>query len=86
MLHLNVDEIKKGVITASAGNHGQAVAMCAEKLNTYAKIVVPTNTPKTKIEKIRRYNVDLITYGEIYDEAEEKAKDLAEEEGLTYIS
>jgi len=86
MLHLNVDEIKKGVITASAGNHGQAVAMCAEKLNTYAKIVVPMNTPKTKIEKIRRYNVDLMTYGEIYDEAEQKAKDLAKKEELTYIS
>lgn len=86
MLNLNSDEIKKGVTTASAGNHGQAVAMCAEKLNTFAKIVVPLNTPQTKIEKILRYDVDLIVYGKVYDEAEQKAKDLAEEEGLTYIS
>jgi len=86
MLHLSTDEMKRGIVTASAGNHAQAVAIGAEKLNLSARIVIPRNTPKIKIDKIRKHNVELILHGDIYDEAEQKAIDLAKEDGLTYIS
>ena len=86
MLHLSAEEKNRGIITASAGNHAQAVALAAKKLNFPAKIVVPRNTPKIKIDKIKEYNVELILYGDIYDDAEEKAKELAKKEGLAYIS
>ena len=86
MLHLSSEEMERGIITASAGNHGQAVAIGAEKLNLAAKIVIPRNTPKVKIDKIRKCNVELVLHGDIYDEAEQKARDLARKDGLTYIS
>lgn len=72
MLHLSTKQMKHGVVTASAGNHAQAVAIAAEKLNIYAKIVIPRNTPKIKIDKIRKHNVELFLYGDIYDEPSKK--------------
>jgi threonine dehydratase len=86
LLHLSAEEKNKGIITASAGNHGQAVAFVAQKLNQYARVVVPTNTPKVKINGIKKYGADLILFGETYDEAERKAKELARKDGCTYIS
>lgn len=86
MLHLSAEEMERGIVTASAGNHAQAVAIGAEKLNLSAKIVIPRNTPKVKIDKIRKHNVELILHGDIYDEAEQKARELARKDGLTYIS
>jgi threonine dehydratase len=86
LLHLNEDEKDKGIITASAGNHGQAVAFAAQKLDHYARVVVPRNTPKVKIEGIRKYGADLVLFGENYDEAERKAKELARKDGCAYIS
>lgn len=86
MLHLSIEEMERGIVTASAGNHAQAVAIGAEKLNLSAKIVIPRNTPKVKIDKIRKRNVELILHGDIYDEAEQKARELARKDGLTYIS
>ena len=85
-LHLSLEEKARGIVTASAGNHGQAVAFAARKLNFPAKIVVPKNTPKIKIGGIKKYGVDLVLFGDIYDEAEQKAKDLAREEGLVFVS
>nr|ADP09477.1 threonine dehydratase [uncultured marine crenarchaeote E48-1C] len=86
MFHLSIEEMKRGVVTASSGNHALAVAIGAEKLNLSAKIVVSKDTPKVKIDKIREHNVELILYGDFYDEAEEKAINLAKKDGLTYIS
>lgn len=86
MLHLTPEEKRKGIITASAGNHGLAVAMVAKELNISSKIIIPETAPKKKIDKIKKYDAELILYGEVYDEAEEKALDLAREEGITYIS
>lgn len=86
ILNLSEKERKRGVIVASSGNHAQAVAVAAEKLKIYAKIIVPKNTPKIKIDKIKKHDVELVLYGEIYDEAEKKALELAKKNGLTYIS
>ncbi|MGD0423353.1 MAG: threonine/serine dehydratase [Candidatus Bathyarchaeia archaeon] len=86
MLHLTEEEKKHGLVTASAGNHAQAVAIGAEKLNLPVKIVVPKTTPTIKLEKIRTHKVEPILHGEIYDEAEKYAITLAKRERLTYIS
>ena len=86
LLHLSAEEKDKGIITASAGNHGQAVAFAAQKLNYPARIVVPITTPKIKIEGIRKYGADLILFGETYDEAELKAKELARRDGCAFVS
>jgi threonine dehydratase len=85
LLHLSAEE-EKGIITASAGNHGQAVAYAARKLNLYARIVVPKTTPKIKIEGIKKYDADLVLFGDTYNEAEQKAKELARKDGCAYIS
>lgn len=86
ILHLSSEEMKQGVITASTGSHALAVAFCANKLNIPAKIIVPKNTPKVKIDNIKKYDVELIIYGDIPDESEQKARTMEKEEGLTYIS
>jgi threonine dehydratase len=86
LLHLNENEKDRGIITASAGNHGEAVAFAAQKLNHYARVVVPRNTPKVKMEGIRKYGADLVLFGENYDEAERKAKALARKDDCAYIS
>jgi threonine dehydratase len=86
LLSLTPEQKARGVITASAGNHGQAVAYGAKKLGFQAKIVVPTHAPQVKVEGIRRFGAELLLYGETYDEAEKKAKELAVQEGKLYIS
>ena len=86
LLSLSAEEKAKGVITASAGNHGQAVAYGSQKLGFQTKIVVPTHAPQVKVEGIRKFGAELLLYGETYDEAEKKAKQLAAQEGKLYIS
>jgi threonine dehydratase len=86
LLHLTQREKRLGIITASAGNHGQAVAYAAKKLGFSARIVVPTNTPHVKVEGIRRWGADLVLFGDCYDEAEAHAKMLAKKDGCAYIS
>jgi threonine dehydratase len=86
LLNLTSDEKAKGVVTASAGNHGQAVAFGAKELGFRAKIVVPTNTPKVKVDGIRQFGGELVLYGATYPETERKAKEFAQVEGRLYIS
>jgi len=86
LLNLTSEEKARGVITASAGNHGQAVAFGGKELGFKAKIVVPTNTPKVKVDGIKQYGAELVLYGATYPEAERKAKELAQIEGRLYIS
>ena len=86
LLHLSQQEKSRGVITASAGNHGKAVAFGAQKLGFKAKVVVPTSTPTIKIDGIKQYGAELLVYGETYTDAERKAKELSQIEGSLYIS
>ena len=86
LLNLTSEDKARGVVTASAGNHGQAVAFGAKELGFKAKIVVPTNTPKIKVEGIRQYGAELLLYGDTYPESERKAKEIAQAEGQLYIS
>ena len=68
------------------GDAGQGVAYAAKKLGLPAKIVVPTTTPHIKIKGIKKYGVDLVLFGDDYDEAEHYAKNFARDNGCAYIS
>ena len=76
---------EKGLITASAGNHAQGVAYAAKAYGCHAVIVMPTTTPLIKVERTRSYGAEVVLYGEVFDESQAKALELAEEKGYTYI-
>ena len=76
---------KKGLITASAGNHAQVVAFAAKKYGVKATVVMPTTTPLIKVNRTKGYGAEVVLYGDVYDEACEYALKLAEEKGLTFV-
>jgi threonine dehydratase len=86
LARLTEAERRRGVLTVSAGNHGLAVAHCAEALRLDARIVVPRTASRAKVEAIRRYPVTLIECGETYDEAERAARRLESESGAIFVS
>ena len=78
----------KGVVTCSAGNHAQGVAMSASKLNINAIIVMPIATPSIKVNAVRRFGGPTVTvklHGQNYDEAAAEAKRLEVEMGLALV-
>ena len=79
------EERAKGIITASAGNHAQGVAYAAKEFGCKATIVMPTVTPLIKVNRTKAYGAEVILYGDVYDDACMKAKELAEETGMTFI-
>lgn len=82
---LTEEERQKGLITASAGNHAQGVAYAAKCFGVKATIVMPTTTPLIKVNRTKGYGADVVLYGDVYDEACNKAYELAEEHGYTFI-
>jgi len=82
---LSDEELKKGVIAASAGNHAQGVALAASKLGIDATIVMPRTTPGIKVESVRNYGASIILHGDAYDEAYTHALELVEQKGMTFI-
>ncbi|MDO8680756.1 MAG: pyridoxal-phosphate dependent enzyme [Acidobacteriota bacterium] len=74
------------VVTASAGNHGRALALAAEKLGLSCVVFTPATAPETKKNAIRRHGAVLHGDCEDYDTAETQAREFAESEGATYIS
>jgi threonine dehydratase len=85
MVSLPADQRARGVITASAGNHAQGVALAAQKMGIPALIVMPKTTPEIKVAAVRRLGADILLHGNTYDEASEYAYKLADERQLTYI-
>ncbi|GAC1313301.1 MAG: threonine ammonia-lyase [Chloroflexota bacterium] len=75
----------RGVVTASAGNHGQGVALAAKLLDCPATVVLPTGAPLAKISAIQRHGAEVVLQGAAYDAAHEHAVRLAEERGLAYV-
>ena len=79
---MSEEERKKGLITASAGNHAQGVAYAAKKYGVKATVVMPTTTPLIKVNRTKGYGAEVVLYGNVYDEACEYALKLAKEQGL----
>ena len=82
---LTEEERQRGLITASAGNHAQGVAYAAQCYGVKAVIVMPTTTPLIKVERTKAYGAEVVLYGDVYDQAGEKAYELAAEHGYTFI-
>ena len=82
---LTEEERQRGLITASAGNHAQGVAYAAQCYGVKAVIVMPTTTPLIKVERTKAYGAEVVLYGDVYDQACEKAYELAAEHGYTCI-
>lgn len=82
---LTPEQRRKGLITASAGNHAQGVALAAQMQKLKAVIVMPTTTPLVKVNNTKSYGATVILYGENYDEAYAHAQQLADEKGYTFV-
>lgn len=82
---LTPEELSRGIITASAGNHAQGVAFAATRAGAKSIVVMPTTTPLIKVERTKGYGAEVVLHGDVYDEACEYAMHLAETEGYTFI-
>ena len=78
-------EREAGVVTASAGNHAQGVALAASRSNVDATIVMPKHAAISKIEATRGYGAEVIRHGVDYSEAQARAREIQREEGRTYV-
>src|SRR5579872_6461499 len=83
--HLSPEQRQRGVICSSAGNHAQGVALAAGVYKMKAVVVMASNATPSKVEATRAYGAEVVQHGTIWDEANEKARQLTEERGLTYI-
>jgi len=66
MAHLSPEQLARGVICASAGNHAQGVAMSARRLGTRAVVVMPTTTPQVKVDAVKTLGAEVVLHGESY--------------------
>lgn len=82
---LSTEELEKGIITSSAGNHAQGVAFSAQRMGIKATIIMPNITPLLKVDATKSYGVDVVLHGDVYDESYGYACQLAKEEGYTFI-
>jgi len=78
-------QLERGVITASAGNHAQGVALSGKKLGIRAIIVMPETTPDIKIQAVKRLGGEVVLHGDSFDIANKYAIQRASEEGMTFI-
>ena len=82
---LTEEEKKRGLITASAGNHAQGVAYAARMAGIKATIVMPTTTPLIKVNRTKSYGAEVVLHGNVFDESCEYACRLAQEHGYTFV-
>ncbi len=85
MAQLTPAQLKRGVITASAGNHAQGVALAAQKLGCKAVIVVPTTTPQIKLQAIASRGAKVVLHGDTYSDAYAHALALEQKYKLTFV-
>jgi threonine dehydratase len=83
--YLTPEQKSRGVICSSAGNHAQGVALAAKIHGIHAVVCMAENATPSKIEATRGYGAEVVLHGTIWDEANEKAKQLVAERGYTYI-
>ena len=82
---LSEEEKKKGVVACSAGNHSQGVALAAQRAGLNAVICIPEGAPISKVEATRSYGAEVVLVPGVYDDAYEKALQIASETGRTLI-
>ncbi|MCH7659606.1 MAG: threonine ammonia-lyase [Euryarchaeota archaeon] len=82
---LSEDEKEAGVVTASAGNHAQGVALAATRVGVDAIIVMPEHAPISKLNATRSYGAEVLLHGEDYDAAADRAHEIEREDGRTYV-
>ena len=85
LLTLNSEQAQGGVIAASAGNHGMAVAFHSQRLGIAATIVMPRHAPFIKVSSVRRFGAQALLNGEDYAAAFQEAQRIANERALTLI-
>jgi threonine dehydratase len=85
MAHLTPEQLKRGVICASAGNHAQGVAMSAHRLGARAVIVMPVTTPQVKIDAVKALGGEVVLHGDSYSDAYGHAAQLEKKHGLTFV-
>ncbi|MDF9744457.1 threonine ammonia-lyase [Natrinema salsiterrestre] len=82
---LSEDQKDAGVVTASAGNHAQGVALAATRSGVDSKIVMPEHAPISKVKATKSYGAEVVLSGRDYNEAAERAHEIEREEGRTYV-
>ena len=82
---LSDQEKAAGVVTASAGNHAQGVALAATRAGVSSTVVMPEYAPISKVEATEGYGAEVVLHGEDYDEAAARAHEIEHEEGRTYV-
>src|SRR6201747_673102 len=82
MVHLTAEQLQRGVICASAGNHAQGVALAAHRLGARAVIVMPVTTPQLKVEGVRSLGGEVVLHGDSYSDAHAHAVELEKQEAL----
>ena len=82
---LSKEELAKGVIAASAGNHAQGVALAASYIGCKATIVMPKTTPEIKVLAVKNYGAKVVLHGDTYDEAYKHTKELVKKGSMTFI-
>jgi threonine dehydratase len=85
MAQLTPEQLKRGVIAASAGNHAQGVALSAQRLGCTATIVMPTTTPQIKIDAVKARGAKVVLHGDSYSDAYHHALTLEQQGGLTFV-
>jgi len=85
MAHLPPDQLARGVICASAGNHAQGVALSARKLGCKAVIVMPVTTPKLKVDAVHALGAEVLLHGDSYSDAYLHALDVEKSQGLSFV-
>ncbi|MEI8302750.1 MAG: threonine ammonia-lyase, biosynthetic [Burkholderiales bacterium] len=85
MAHLPAEQLARGVIAASAGNHAQGVALAASRLGCRAVIVMPVTTPQVKVDAVRARGAEVVLHGDSYSDAYAHSLELQQSEGLTFV-
>ena len=85
LAQLSAEELARGVVTASAGNHAQGLALAARKLGIKATIVMPRTTPELKVQGVRDRGGKVVLHGDAFPEALAYSLKLVEEKGFVYI-
>ena len=85
MAGLPPEQLARGVICASAGNHAQGVALSARRLGCRARVVMPVTTPRVKVDAVHALGGEVVLHGDSYSDAYEHARALQAEQGLTFV-